>query len=115
MRRHSARVAAFVAAVVLFLPELAHAQLAAEAEIVQHWTGWFGLALFGFAYAFVILEERTHLRKSIPMIIAAGVLWTLVALSPAAAVGSEILHANVLEFAELFLFILAAVTFVNTM
>jgi Na+/H+ antiporter NhaD/arsenite permease-like protein len=96
------------------LPSVAHAQ-AAEVEIVHHWTGWFGLMLFGIGYAFVILEERTHLRKSIPMIIAAGILWTLVALSPAADAGSDILHTNILEFSELFLFILAAVTFVNTM
>ena len=99
----------------LLLPGIAFAQGGPEGRIVEHWTGWFGLTLFGIGYFFVILEERTHLRKSIPMIIAAGILWMLVALSPAASAGSDILHTNILEFSELFLFILAAVTFVNTM
>ena len=98
----------------LLLPAIVQAQ-SAGGGIVRHWSGWAGLILFGIGYAFVILEERTHLRKSIPMIIAAGVLWMLVAISPASAAGEEILHTNILEFAELFLFILAAVTFVNTM
>lgn len=115
MRPRLVRTRALAASAVLLLPEIAHAQAGASVEIVQHWTGWFGLILFGFGYAFVILEERTHLRKSIPMIIAAGVLWTLVAISPVADAGSDILHTNILEFSELFLFILAAVTFVNTM
>ena len=89
--------------------------VAAQDAIVSHWSAWLALTLFALSYALVILEERTHLRKSIPMIIAAGILWALVALSPSASVGTEILHTNVLEFSELFLFILAAVTFVNTM
>ena len=98
------------------LPSVAAAQDAGLARtIVPHWTAWFALILFGVGYVLVVLEERTHLRKSIPMIIAAGVMWMLVALSPAAERGSEVLHENVLEFAELFLFILAAVSFVNTM
>lgn len=84
-------------------------------EIVPHWASWLALGAFGFAYVFVILEERTHLRKSIPMILAAGVLWALVALSPARDRGTELLSESILEFSELFLFILAAVTFVNTL
>lgn len=84
-------------------------------EIVPHWSAWLGLLLFMIGYAFVVFEERTHLRKSIPMILAAGVLWLLVAISPARERGTAILHGNVLEYAQLFLFILAAVTFVNTM
>jgi Na+/H+ antiporter NhaD/arsenite permease-like protein len=84
-------------------------------EIVPHWSAWLGLLLFGIGYAFVVLEERTHLRKSIPMILVAGMLWLLVAVSPARERGTAILHENILEYAQLFLFILAAVTFVNTM
>ena len=84
-------------------------------QIVPHWASWLALGAFGFAYVFVVLEERTHLRKSIPMILAAGVLWLLVALSPARDRGSELLSESILEFSELFLFILAAVTFVNTL
>jgi Na+/H+ antiporter NhaD/arsenite permease-like protein len=103
------------AATILLLPELASAQDDVAMTIVSHWTAWLALMLFGVSYLLVVLEERTHLRKSIPMIMAAGILWILVAVGPAAARGSEILHNDLLEFVELFLFILAAVSFVNTL
>lgn len=100
----------------LLLPVVAAAQSETVVrEIVPHWGSWLALGAFGFAYLFVILEDRTHLRKSIPMIVAAGVLWSLVALSPAGEQGAELLRESILEFAELFLFILAAVSFVNTL
>jgi Na+/H+ antiporter NhaD/arsenite permease-like protein len=105
----------FAATAGLLVPVTVFAQETVAGTIVPHWSAWLALILFGFGYLFVVLEERTHLRKSIPMIMAAGVLWTLVAISPAADRGSEILHENILEFAELFLFILAAVSFVNTL
>lgn len=87
-----------------------------KVELVRHWTTWTALLLFLVGYTFVVIEERTHLRKSVPMILTAGVLWILVSVSPVLpANASELLRHNVIEFAELFLFILAAVTFVNTM
>jgi Na+/H+ antiporter NhaD/arsenite permease-like protein len=115
MSSFKVRIGALAAFAPLLMPGVVDAQAAEGVGIVQHWSGWVGLILFGIGYTFVVLEERTHLRKSIPMIMAAGILWILVALSPAATAGSEILHTNILEFAELFLFILAAVSFVNTM
>jgi len=101
---------------LLLAPSLAGAQSeTVVSEIVPYWGAWFALGTFGFAYVFVILEDRTHLRKSVPMIIAAGVLWVLVGLSPARDHGIDILREDIVEFAELFLFILAAVSFVNTL
>jgi Na+/H+ antiporter NhaD/arsenite permease-like protein len=83
---------------------------------MNHWTAWAGLAFFGVSYLLVVFEEKTHIRKSLPMIVAAGVLWIFVAMVPATgAPAAERLRVNLVEFAELFLFILAAVTFVNTM
>lgn len=109
-------VRAFAASVILLAPAVAAAQDAVVTDrIVAHWGAWVALVLFAFGYLLVILEEQTHLRKSIPMIIAAGVLWTLVAMSPAAVSGATFLHENIFEFAQLFLFILAAVSFVNTL
>ena len=111
---------ATAALAIVLCPSIVVAQEPAVVrEIVPHWSAWLALILFGAGYVLVVLEERTHLRKSIPMIAAAGAMWMLVALSSAwgagAGTGSEILHDNILEFAELFLFILAAVSFVNTM
>jgi len=76
------------------------------------------LATFVVAYGAVIAEEITGLRKSIPVVIAAGVMWVLVAAAwrsqglPGA--GAK-LRDITLEFSELLLFILAAMTFVNTL
>lgn len=36
--------------------------------------GWLALLVFVIGYVFVVLEEKTHLKKSIPMIIVAGVV-----------------------------------------
>lgn len=111
-------VTALLAVLLGALPGIAHSAdgSLAPAALVQHWTVWACLAIFLFAYTFVVLEEKTHLRKSIPMILAAGILWILVSISPVAqGFAGERLRHHVIEFAELFLFIFAAVTFVNTM
>jgi Na+/H+ antiporter NhaD/arsenite permease-like protein len=76
------------------------------------------IGVFAIAYAFVIAEEFTHLRKSKPVVLAAGVLWLLVALAwkGAGLMGAdEVLRHNLLEYAELLLFLLTAMTFVNTL
>ena len=77
------------------------------------------LGIFAVAYVLVMAEERFHLRKSIPIMIASGVIWMLVAAAYAkvgnAAGAGELVRHNILEFGELFLFLLAAVTYVNTM
>ncbi|HEY4659680.1 MAG TPA: sodium:proton antiporter NhaD, partial [Gemmatimonadaceae bacterium] len=88
-------------------------------DFTTHGLGLAALTLFVVGYAFVIAEEVVHLRKSIPVIIVAGAIWTLVAIAygqtgNAAAAEAAFGH-NLLEFAELFLFLLAAMTYVNTM
>ncbi len=83
---------------------------------------WFGIAsviIFVLAYALVIGEEFLHLRKSKPVIVAAGIIWVLVGMAYAGhgdteTAGNAIRH-NLLEYAELFLFLLAAMTYINTM
>lgn len=81
--------------------------------------GILGLILFIAAYALVIFEEKLHLRKSKPVILAAGIIWILVALAYA-GVGDtqtphEMIKHNLIEYAELFLFLLAAMTYINAM
>lgn len=76
------------------------------------------LAIFLIAYGLVIAEEFTEMRKSKPMVIAAGVIWLFVALAyerhggPAVA---EVLRHNLLDYAEVMLFLLVAMTYVNTL
>lgn len=76
------------------------------------------LAVFVFAYALVIAEEFTQLRKSKPVVLAAGVIWVLVGVAVKLHGGIDagaLLEHNLLEYAGLLLFLLAAMTYVNTL
>lgn len=88
-------------------------------DLTNTWVGWACLAIFVVAYLIVVLEEFTHLRKSKPVVVAAGLIWVLIAVAymlhgDTVTAGAEVRH-HVLEYAELFLFLLAAMTFINTM
>lgn len=64
-------------------------------------------------------EEFTHLRKSKPVIIAAGIIWVMIGVVYSNNGMSELAeHAvrhNLLEYAELMLFLLVAMTYINAM
>ena len=81
--------------------------------------GIIAVTTFVVAYVVVISEEFSLLRKSKPVIIGAGVIWILVALAYAArgdaASAARELRANFLEYAELMLFLLSAMTYINTL
>lgn len=88
-------------------------------SFTDHWIGYTAFAVFLAAYILVIVEESLHLRKSKPVMVAAGVIWVLTAIAYASQQQShlvaEILRHNLLEYAELMLFLLSAMTFINTM
>lgn len=88
-------------------------------EMTSHWAGYLAILIFAAAYLLVIFEENIHLRKSKPVIVAAGIIWILVAFAYASVgdvhTAEELVRHNLLEFVELFLFLLAAMTFINTM
>jgi len=48
-------------------------------DLTTHTVGYLALAIFALAYLLVTAEEFTHLRKSKPVIIAAGLIWDLIA------------------------------------
>jgi len=80
---------------------------------------WLALALFVAAYFLVIIEDQIHMRKSKPVMVAAGVIWILVAMAYKSTGQSENVNAflehNLLEYVQLMLFLLAAMTYINTM
>ena len=98
---------------------LAPAPAAAASHLTAHPVGLAALAIFGLAYLLVMLEEFTRLRKSKPVILAAGIIWAMIAwVHAGTGLSAEVeaaLKHNLLEFAELFLFLLAAMTYVNAM
>ena len=109
-------------ATVLLLPLTLAPTLAAASSTQPDLTGTglglLAVAVFVAAYAFVIAEEFTELRKSKPMVVAAGIIWLLVALAwqqSGVAGAADALQRNVLEYGELLLFLIAAMTYVNTL
>ena len=88
-------------------------------DLTQANVGIAALSIFVLAYLVVMSEEFTHLRKSKPFILAAGVIWGMIAYVYAGngdfhSVETALRH-NLQEFSELFLFLLAAMTYVNAM
>jgi len=81
--------------------------------------GIISVFLFVSAYSLVILEEHLHLRKSKPVLLAAGIIWILVAITfnglGNTHAAEEAIRHNLLEYAELFLFLLVAMTYINAM
>ncbi|KZY73253.1 sodium:proton antiporter, partial [Oleiphilus sp. HI0065] len=88
-------------------------------DLTATWLGGLSILIFVLAYMLVIGEEFLHLRKSKPVMVAAGIIWVFVAISYNMAGDTTSAHTmiqhNILEYAELLLFLLAAMTYVNTM
>ena len=110
------------AVTVLLLPCLALASEAAGSDhmdMTSSGVGLFAIAIFLIAYLLVMAEEFTHLRKSKPVILAAGIIWGAIAWVAAQhGLSVEAEHAvrhNLLEYAELMLFLLVAMTYINAM
>ena len=105
----------------LFVPTSAQAfeSIGNSIDFTDHWLGFTAIGVFSAAYILVILEEKLHLRKSKPVILAAGIIWILIALvysgmGQSHSVESAIRH-NFLEYTELFFFLLVAMTYINAM
>ncbi len=91
-----------------------------EINLTTSYVGILSLITFIIAYAVVMAEEFSHLRKSKPVILSAAIIWAIIAFhfSSNKDYAIEIEHAlehNILEFAELFLFLLVAMTYINSL
>jgi NhaD family Na+/H+ antiporter len=105
-----------------FLPSLAYSAGTGEhdsLDLTNHLVGYLALIVFVLAYTLVIFEEQLHLRKSKPVLLAAGIIWVMIAIvyqqngfDHAAEIA---LRHNFLEYAELFFFLLVAMTYINAM
>ena len=88
-------------------------------DLLNHPVGIISIVLFIVAYAFVMTEEITHLRKSKPVLFVAGIIWAMIAwvgvqTGNSYAVKKELMHAFD-EFNQLMLFLLVAMTYINSM
>jgi len=89
-------------------------------QLTHHPVGWIALTLFVLAYAAVIFEERLHLAKSKPVMLAAALIWGLLAwwtVTPGE--GTSTLRAAFdsmfLEYSQVFFFLVVAMTYVTAM
>lgn len=88
-------------------------------NLTQHWVGYTAFGIFVLAYLLVILEEKLNLRKSTPVLLGAGLIWILIAFVYSARgdhkTVEQAINGNFVEYAELFFFLLVAMTYINTM
>ena len=88
-------------------------------NLTMHWAGFTALAIFVTSYAFVMAEEFTHLRKSKPVVLAAGLIWAIIAIAYSGTPHYEVVEHEIrhsfLEYAELAFFLLVAMTYINAL
>ncbi|MDD5271318.1 MAG: sodium:proton antiporter NhaD [Methylovulum sp.] len=109
--------------VILGFPSLVYAaenaSAATQLNLTHHWVGYLALAIFSLAYVLAMLEEVTELRKSKPMVLAASLIWAFISMVYVSNGMDELAgHAfrTALEgFAELFLFIMVSMAYLNAM
>jgi len=88
-------------------------------DLTGSFYGILGLILFIIAYSFVPFEHKLNLRKSKPVMLAAGIIWILLAMAYS-SIGdhhtvNKAIRYNILEYAEIFLFLLCAMTYINSL
>lgn len=88
-------------------------------DLTHSSVGIASIVIFVLAYILVMTEEFTHMRKSKPVIIAAGLIWAIIGITYSRMEQSHLAEAavrhNLLEYAELMLFLLVAMTYINSM
>lgn len=88
-------------------------------DLTNSAVGYLSLVIFAAAYTLVMLEEQLHLRKSKPVLLAAGLIWLMLGFAYSGAgqidIAQGAIEHNLLEYAELMLFLLVAMTYISAM
>lgn len=88
-------------------------------DLTMHFSGYLAVAIFTVAYILVFLEEKLHLQKSKPVLVAAGVIWAIIAFTYTQHDLTDSANRAVkhyfLEYSELFFFLMVAMTYVSAM
>ncbi|SMF95923.1 Na+/H+ antiporter NhaD [Methylomagnum ishizawai] len=88
-------------------------------DLTHHFIGYLAIAITVLAYILAMTEETTDLRKSKPMVMGAALVWFAICIQyalvgdPKPAVTA--FESNLLAYAELLLFILVSMTYLNAM
>ena len=89
-------------------------------SLATTWVGWLSLVVFVVAYYFIATEERYEVNKAKPALFAGtfmfmliGIYYTINGLNPDPL--HDEMEALILEIAEIFFFLLVAMTFIETL
>ena len=86
-------------------------------DLTNSGIGFAAIAIFVFAYLLVMGEEFIHLRKSKPVIVAAGLIWGMIGwyyTQPGMPeMAEQAVRHNLFGYAELMPFLLVAMTYVT--
>ncbi|MEZ8308999.1 sodium:proton antiporter NhaD [Vibrio splendidus] len=97
----------------------ATSQLGEPLKLTSSFAGYLSLTIFVVAYIVVMMEEYLKLRKSKPVLLAAGLIWIIIGFTyqehNLTEVAKQALEHNLLEYAELLLFLLVAMTYISAM
>ncbi|MGO2245955.1 MAG: sodium:proton antiporter NhaD, partial [Halomonas sp.] len=99
----------FLLAPLLFFYSVSTFAVTGEIDLTTSFIGFFAVAIFVLAYALVMAEEKIHMRKSKPVLIAAGIIWSLIGWvyvqNGMSETSEYAFRMTLLEFTELMLFL----------
>ncbi|KFZ30160.1 sodium:proton antiporter [Pseudidiomarina salinarum] len=102
---------------MLFSPAASAA--AGPLDLTTATVGIVAIIIFTIAYMLVMAEEKIHMRKSKPVLVAAGLIWMMIGWvyidQGLPTLAEDAFRHNLLEFAELMLFLLVAMTYINAL
>ncbi|UCN00069.1 sodium:proton antiporter NhaD [Sulfurimonas sp. SWIR-19] len=89
-------------------------------NLATTWVGWLSLAVFVIAYYFIATEEKYEINKAKPALFAGTFMFMLIGIYYAInGLDPDPLHDEleklILEIAEIFFFLLVAMTFIETL
>jgi len=89
-------------------------------NLATTWVGWLSLAVFVIAYYFIATEEKYEINKAKPALFAGTFMFMLIGIYYAInGLNPDNLHDEleklILEIAEIFFFLLVAMTFIETL
>ncbi len=91
-----------------------------DVNLATTWVGWLSLAVFVLAYYFIATEDKYEVNKAKPALFAGtfmfmliGIYYAINGLNPE-PVHNELKHL-ILEIAEIFFFLLVAMTYIETL
>ncbi|WP_434636928.1 sodium:proton antiporter NhaD [Sulfurimonas sp. NW7] len=89
-------------------------------NLATTWVGWLSLAVFVIAYYFIATEEKYEINKAKPALFAGTFMFMLIGIYYAInGMNPDPLHDEleklILEIAEIFFFLLVAMTFIETL